>query len=55
MAQQLDVERIRALLPFRFRPRLVVQMPLTFDVRVLERIRPATNLARAGLGNGFEI
>ena len=34
---------------------LVVQMPLSFDVGVLQRIRPAPQLPRNLFGRGFEI
>ena len=35
-------------------PGFVREMPLAFDVRVLERIGPAAQLPRAGLGRGFQ-
>jgi hypothetical protein len=48
-------ERLGAALGFIRAAGLVVQVPLAWDVRVLQTVGPAAELARTGLGQRYEI
>jgi hypothetical protein len=48
--------KLLCLLPtLELSPRLLRQMTLAFDVRILQMIRPCADLPRARLGLGFQI
>jgi hypothetical protein len=53
--QQLFLKRSGALLLILFLANPLIEVALAFDLRILERIRPAAQLARAAFGRGFQI
>ena len=55
MTQQGVLEFLRALFLFRVLPAPVIQVSRAFDVRVLQRVRPAAQLARTVFRKQFQI
>ena len=55
ISQQLFLKRCGALFLILFLADAVVEVALAFDFRILERVGPAAQLARAAFGRGFQI